>query len=486
MVTGDNPLTAVTVARECELVDADSCVFLGHLVQPADPSQPLSEIEWRNTDDPRWTLNSYTLLPNPPPADCEVPKDKQARYELAVTGDLFGHLSTHHHHPFATVNSSSSSSSSSSVSSALSAPLLTEEEGEKKEVGPLVDTYFRRVILACQVFARMTPAQKAQLIAECQAMGLYVGMCGDGANDCGALKTAHVGVSLSESEASIAAPFTYSRPNISCIPILLCEGRASLITSFQLFRFMAMYSMTQFSATILLYFKGTTFGDWQFLMQDLFVVFPLTIFMGNTYATHKLSAKRPSGNLLSFKNVASILTHIFICFTFQLIVYLFASHQQAYVDLSNQDEGPVTWETTSVFYLLLFQYIIMALLFSLGWPWKRPIYSNRRFSFWIVVCILSSLSYILWSNNKIFFWKDDVMLPTSWRLSLLFMVGVNTAANAVFELVLIPFFVFLFQQVRSIHSGSSVLGSGKCAAEGGKIYHDLRRAFEKGWSRKID
>lgn len=88
-------------------------------------------------------------------------------------------------------------------------------------------------------------------------MGMYVGMCGDGANDCGALKTAHIGVSLSEAEASIAAPFTYSRPNISCIPFILAEGRSALITCFQLFRYMAMYSMIQFIAVILIYFKGT-------------------------------------------------------------------------------------------------------------------------------------------------------------------------------------------------------------------------------------
>ena len=57
-------------------------------------------------------------------------------------------------------------------------------------------------------------------------------MCGDGANDCGALKQADVGLSLSEAEASIAAPFTSSIQNISCVIDLLREGRCAMTTSF--------------------------------------------------------------------------------------------------------------------------------------------------------------------------------------------------------------------------------------------------------------
>jgi cation-transporting ATPase 13A2 len=65
------------------------------------------------------------------------------------------------------------------------------------------------------VFARTKPNDKAKIVMVYQHTGKTVSMCGDGANDCGALKQADIGLSLSPAEASISAPFTSQVTNIS-------------------------------------------------------------------------------------------------------------------------------------------------------------------------------------------------------------------------------------------------------------------------------
>ena len=184
MVTGDYPVTAVTVAKECGLVPEGVRVYQAALRE--------GELQWTDNEDDSLHLDPLTLRP--------VDAAPHA-FELMVTGDVFRHLS-----------------SSSTPPSA-----------------------FRRVLLSTLVFARMSPDQKSLLLTSLQSLSLYCGMVGDGANDAAALRAAHAGISLSLSEASIAAPFTYLEPNIRCVPLLLCQGRSALQTSFSLFKFIAMY-----------------------------------------------------------------------------------------------------------------------------------------------------------------------------------------------------------------------------------------------------
>lgn len=64
----------------------------------------------------------------------------------------------------------------------------------------------------------MSPDEKHELVEKLQSIDYCCGFCGDGANDCGALKAADVGISLSEAEASVAAPFTSCVFDITCVP----------------------------------------------------------------------------------------------------------------------------------------------------------------------------------------------------------------------------------------------------------------------------
>jgi cation-transporting ATPase 13A3/4/5 len=185
------------------------------------------------------------------------------------------------------------------------------------DTDPSQQAVLKQVLIKSQIYARMSPDDKAKLVEKLQEFcKTEVGMCGDGANDCAALKTADVGLSLSEAEASIAAPFTSQIQDISSIVILLREGRCSLTTSFQCFKFIELYSMIQFISVTLLYSMGANLSDWQFLYIDLFMIIPLSIFMGQTEAYKTLTPHLPAGSLLSLPVLTSVLGSVVIQFGF--------------------------------------------------------------------------------------------------------------------------------------------------------------------------
>ena len=246
------------------------------------------------------------------------------------------------------------------------------------------------VLKHAHIFARMKPDQKQKLVELIAERGKTVGMCGDGANDCGALKAADVGISLSEAEASIAAPFTSAIPNIGCVNLLLQEGRAALVTSFQAFKYMASYSLIQYLTSMILYSIGAMLGDMQFLWIDLFIVMPLAFVSEYTAANDKLTKRRPITSLMSWNVITSLLIQNIVNLVFLFIAFgLLYSHKadggrnpDFFTPLdakaSPDDKHSGVAEVSTLFLVSNFQYLFSVVAFSVGKPFRKPFYTNSK------------------------------------------------------------------------------------------------------------
>ncbi|BCR83828.1 putative P-type ATPase [Aspergillus chevalieri] len=283
MCTGDNILTAVSVARECGLISPDEPCFIPHFAE-GNYNDPEACLSWENVDDSTHKLDGNTLMPLQDSAvvDLSVPGNvcNLHKYSLAVSGDVFRWL---------------------------------------VDFGN--ELVLKRVLVRGKVFARMSPDEKHELVEKLQSLDYCCGFCGDGANDCGALKAADVGISLSDAEASVAAPFTSRHFEISCVPALIKEGRAALVTSFCCFKYMSLYSAIQFSSVSFLYTSASNLGDFQFLFIDLALILPIAIFMGWTGPAPELSRKRPTADLVSRKVLTPLLGQIMICVLAQFTIF---------------------------------------------------------------------------------------------------------------------------------------------------------------------
>lgn len=138
MITGDNPLTAVHVAHEVEIVDRDVLIL-----DTPEHDNSGNDLVWRSVDD-------LICIPVDPtkPIDPKI----IANNDLCVTGYA-----------------------------------LAKFKGQVA-----LSSIYRYT----WVYARVSPKQKEEILMGLKDLGYHTLMAGDGTNDVGALKQAHIGVAL--------------------------------------------------------------------------------------------------------------------------------------------------------------------------------------------------------------------------------------------------------------------------------------------------
>ncbi|KAI0540963.1 hypothetical protein GGR58DRAFT_458516 [Xylaria digitata] len=383
MVTGDNILTAISVARNCGLVEQNAHCFVPHFAE-GNSRDPNARLQWESIDDAAYQLDNRSLLPLPIPAqrDASLPYDitNLKDYSLAISGDVFRWI-----------------------------------------IDFAPNEVMQKMLVRGKIFARMSPDEKHELVEKLQSIGYCCGFCGDGANDCGALKAADVGISLSEAEASVAAPFTSRVFDIRCVPDVIREGRAALVTSFSCFKYMSLYSAIQFTSVSFLYASASNLGDFQFLFIDVLLILPIAIFMGWSGPYPVLSKKRPTANLVSRKVLTPLLGQMIICILIQAASFLIVQEQEWFIPphVNPEKSNIKNSENTALFLVSCFEYVFIGVVLSAGKPFRQPMTQNYPF----MTTILLALAIVLYMVFTPAHWLRKIMqltrISASFKLTLL-------------------------------------------------------------------
>ena len=203
-----------------------------------------------------------------------------------------------------------------------------------------------------KIFARVSPAQKEAVLRALNSSGRTTLMCGDGTNDVGALKAAHVGVSIVNNpeferqvdatlsgrtgkssggttkdrmeralaelqkqesdptivklgDASVASPFTARRTSVDSVLTVLRQGRCTLVTTIQMFKILALNCLMSAYTMSALYLRGLKSGDVQMTASGLMTA---ALFFGLSLAkpTHIIAPAKPPSSIFAAAPALSV------------------------------------------------------------------------------------------------------------------------------------------------------------------------------------
>lgn len=468
MITGDNPLTAVHVAEEVEIVDRETLIL-----DAREGATSPHELVWKTPDETK-------IIPVDPsqPLDETLFND----YDICLTG---------------------------------AAVTQYAEQQEKWE----------KLVQHTWVYARVSPSQKELVLNTLKALGYITLMAGDGTNDVGALKAANIGVALLDGsqedlvkiaehqrnermkkvyesqlqltarfnqppppvppllktvypelelareealkkrqlaqaanpnqappkfdlssitakmadlegddgppqiklgDASVAAPFTSKLRNVNSIVQIIRQGRASLVATVQMYKILGLNCLIQAYSLSVMYLDGIKFGDYQVTITGMLLSVAF-LFISRAEPKEKLSKERPLTTIFSW--------YIFLSVMLQFTLHLVSMHyvsrtlvpryeaQVEEVDVEAKFSPSLL--NSAVFLINLSQQVSTVVTNFIGEPFREKMTANKGLFYGLLGCGSIAVCGALELFPELNEWLQLVKMPAPFQIRLVVIMAVD-------------------------------------------------------------
>jgi cation-transporting ATPase 13A3/4/5 len=319
-----------------------------------------------------------------------------------------------------------------------------------------------------RVIGRCSPLTKITIVDCFNHQGFITLMCGDGGNDCGALRTAHVGLALSDSEASVVSPFTSVEKDIMSVVELLKEGRCTLSAAISSYKYMIIYGQIETILQITSAYFAITVSEWCWVFLDGFWVISMSFSIPFSGVAAKLAPERPTSSILGPHTLASVLGVLVINFLF-MVLGLGLLFSEDWFKCRKWEPGSIAdvtslgdnYESSLLFTVMGYQWITSGIAFNFGFQHRASGLLNWRFMFFAIVWTIIHFVVILYPSELSCFFRvncdnenvvrgatnneytpiqnpwNTTLMPVSFRHTILILCIFNGVALIMWEYLVI-------------------------------------------------
>ncbi|EAR86811.2 E1-E2 ATPase family protein (macronuclear) [Tetrahymena thermophila SB210] len=374
IISGDNPLTTLQTGIECQIVDGNRKVYY---IDIENSQINLSLIE--NEEIKPYQIQNQSEIQT-------ITQLISQEEQFVITGKVLDHFYD---------NLRNASSISLQQLSDINYSIVSENKSltsSLRSKSQYPNDLFQQLICKTQIFSRMRPEQKRIIIETLQNSGIKVGMIGDGANDCAAIKQGDIGISFACADAAFSAPFSSKSQSIKCVERILLEGRCTMAINIEVFRNIVTQNVMKYISVMILLQEAQNFGSLEFTYLGFLIGIPIVAFIAYSKPPTKLQPYVPDDKFYGLYNTLSMYSQFIIFGVAFFLGYWVITSQSWHVVTTELDESNglkaynMSGELNSVIFLMINPlYNLSCIVYHISYPFKQSIFKNIFLFPWLVI-----------------------------------------------------------------------------------------------------